>query len=100
MITGILNNTGSIITGVKPLKEAPKHANNPDIHFDKNQPIHAHNFPLSKWTIWKIYGYRKDKLTGIKKPYWITKRLPTGKSLSERDVGLDGFFDVQTYQVM
>ena len=97
MITGILSNP-RIITGMKPIKEKPKFANNPDIHFDKTIPIHSHNFPLSKYTIWKIYGYRKDPITGMKKPYWLTKKLPTGKSISHRDVGLDGFYDIKTYQ--
>ena len=77
------------------MKEKPQMANYPEIKFHKDQPIHAHNFPLTKWTIWKIYGYRKDPLTGIKTPYWLTKKLPTGKSISARDVGLDGFFDIK-----
>ena len=96
----ILSNPKGIITGVKPLKEQPKMANYPEIQFDKNKPIDAYNFPLSKWTIWKICGYKKDPYTGIKRPYWITKKLPTGKSINPRDVGMDGFLDIKTQQVM
>ena len=98
MTMGILNNP-NIIQGVNPIKEKPKFSNYPEMHFDKKLPIHAHNFPLTKWTIWEIYGYRKDPYTGIKRPHWVTKKLPTGKSIAPRDVGLDGFFDVKTRQV-
>jgi len=64
-----------IIKGVKNVRPE----NKPDDHgflFDKTQPIHAHNFPLSKVTEWYAFGYR---LVNGRKVYdWITKRLPTG----------------------
>lgn len=58
-----------------------------------------HNFPLSKFTLWKIYGYRKDPYTGIKRPHWLEKKLPTGQQLTPRMVGLDGFFKVDHVQI-
>ena len=68
--------------------------------FNKALPLHPHNYPLSKITHWEICGYKKDPLTGIKRPYWITKDLPTGRELSPRLVGLDGFYNVKpTYQI-
>lgn len=93
-------NTNSIIRGVKNQKQMPQYGNDPKLGFDKKKPIHAHNFPLTKFTDWKIYGYKKDPSTGMKRPCWINKRLPTGKSINPRDVGLDGFFDVKTTQVI
>ena len=54
------------------------------------------NYPLSKYTDWEIYGYKwKDKYKVIKEPYWLTKRLPTGKEITPKMVGLDGFFDIK-----
>jgi len=70
-----LDITNSIIKGIKNVKPE----NQPDDHgfpFDKTQPIHAHNFPISKVTEWYAFGYR---IVNGKKVYdWITKRLPTG----------------------
>ena len=88
---GILNNP-KIITGVKPRKTPPTFR---DGRFIKTEPLGEHNFPLSKYTDWDIYGYRKDPFTGMKRPYWLTKRLPTGRPLTARMVGLDGFFSVK-----
>ena len=83
-----------IITGVKS-KIKPTFN---DGFFDKNKPLEEHNFPLTKYTDWQIYGYRKDPFTGIKRPYWLTKRLPTGRQVSPRMVGLDGFFTIKPKQ--
>ena len=80
-----------IITGIK--SKTPPTFNSG--RFDKNQPLGEHNFPLTKYTVWNIYGYKKDKLTGLKKPFWLEKVLPTGKPLTPKLVGLDGFFTVQ-----
>jgi hypothetical protein len=94
----ILSNPKGIITGVKP-KIRPTHGNDPakefNIEFDKTKPLAPHNFPLTKYTDWKIYGYKKDPYTGIKRPYWLTKRLPTGRPIEPKMVGLDGFFDIK-----
>ena len=84
-------NSQRIITGVKS-KIRPTFN---DGRFNKKLPIGEHNFPLSKYTDWQIYGYRRDPFTGIKRPYWLTKRLPTGRQLNPKMVGLDGFFDVK-----
>ena len=54
-----------------------------------------HNFPLTKYTTWDIYGYIIDKNSGLKRPRWIKKVLPTGKPLTPRMVGMDGFFTVK-----
>ena len=68
--------------------------------FNKEMPISPHNFPLTKYTKWEIYGYKKDKLTGIRYPYWLDKVLPTGVALTPKKVGLDGFYTVKpTYQM-
>lgn len=95
----ILNNK-NIIRGIKPIRERATFGQDPNFIFDKKKPIAPHNFPLSTWTEYKIYGYRKDKITGIKRPYWLTKRLPTGRPLTPKMVGLDGFFDIQSNQIM
>jgi hypothetical protein len=93
----ILDNR-KIITGVKP-KIRPTHGNDQggdfDLKFDKTYPLGPHNYPLTKYTDWKIYGYRKDPFTGMKRPYWLTKRLPTGRPITPKMVGLDGFFDIK-----
>jgi len=86
----ILNNP-TIITGVK--SKTPPTFN--DGSFDKNKPLGEHNFPLTKYTTYKIYGYKKDPLTGIKRPFWMTKKHPTGRPLNARMCGLDGFFDIK-----
>ena len=88
---GILT-TNQIITGIKP-KEKPT---NRGFEFDKKQPIHAHNFPLTKFTIWRIYGWKWDQYHIKRIPYWLTKKLPTGKDLNPKMVGLDGFYDVKS----
>ena len=81
-----------IIKGIKPIKNKPTYNQG---RFNKNLPIEEHNFPLSKYTNWEIYGYKKDPVTGIKRPYWLNKVLPTGQSLTPKKVGLDGFFTVK-----
>ena len=85
-------NSHQIIKGVKPIKNKPTYN---DGGFDKTRPLGAHNYPLSKYTNWEIYGYKKDKLTGIKRPYWLNKTLPTGQALTAQIVGLDGFYNVK-----
>jgi hypothetical protein len=79
---------------MKPIKERPYRDS--DVLFDKELPITKHNFPLTTYTNWKIYGYKKDPLTGIKRPYWLDKRLPTGRPLTPKMCGLDGFYDVRS----
>ena len=86
-----------IITGVNPIKIKPKYGDKA-FTFDKEIPLGRMNFPLTKYTDWDIYGYKKDPLTGIKRPYWMTKRLPTGRQLTPKMCGLDGFFDVKPKQ--
>lgn len=63
-----------ITKGIKPIKQKPDDKGFP---FDKSKPIGAYNFPMSKFTNWKAFGYKKDA-SGIKRPYWIKKTLPTG----------------------
>ena len=93
-------NSHQIIKGVKPLKDKPKYGDEA-FTFNKEFPLGMRNFPLTKYTDWKIYGYKKDPYTGIKRPYWLTKRLPTGQQLNPQMCGLDGFFDVKaTNQVI
>ena len=81
--------TNNIIKGVKT-KERPTYRGG---SFRKDRPLSEHNFPLSKRTHYKIYGYRKDA-SGIKRPYWMEKILPTGRTLTPRMCKLDGFFNV------
>lgn len=69
-------NLEQIIKGIKPIKTKPTDRG---FKFDKTKPITPYNFPLSKFTNWKAFGYKKDRLTGIRRPYWITKTLPTGQ---------------------
>lgn len=64
----------TILKGIKPIKQQPDDKGFP---FDKTKPIGAYNFPMSKFTVWKAFGYKIDD-TGFKTPYWITKTLPTG----------------------
>jgi len=78
---------------MKPLKNKPYRDS--DMVFEKEFPITKFNFPLTRYTDWKIYGYKKDPLTGIKRPYWLTKKVPTGKPLTPQACGLDGFYEVK-----
>ena len=87
-------NSQQIIKGIKPIKQKPKYGDKA-FTFDKEIPLGTMNFPLTKYTDWKIYGYRKDPFTGIKRPYWLTKRLPTGVEINPKICGLDGFFDIK-----
>lgn len=87
----ILDQT-EIIKGIKPIKIKPTYN---DGRFDKRLPLGPHNYPLTKYTKWEIYGYKKDKLTGIRYPYWLDKVLPTGVPLTPKKVGLDGFYNVK-----
>jgi len=83
----------NIIKGVKSVKKE----NRPDDHgfpFDKTQPIHAHNFPLSKVTEWYAFGYRK--VNGKKVYDWITKRLPTGHAFIP---DLDQCIEIKSKQI-
>ena len=67
--------------------------------FNKALPLHPHNYPMTKITHWEIEGYIKNA-AGIREYYFITKDLPTGRELSPRLVGLDGFISVRpTYQI-
>jgi len=81
-----------IIKGINPIKNKPTFNSG---RFDKSLPLGEHNFPMTKYTTWQIYGYIKDKYTGLKRPRWITKVLPTGRPLTPKIVGLDGFFTVK-----
>ena len=82
----------NIIRGVKS-KTPPQFGNDERLGFDKTIPIHSHNFPLTKYTTWKIYGYKLDGI--FKKPFWLTKQLPTGRPITPKMCGLDGFFDIK-----
>ena len=86
-----------IITGINPIRNKPKYGDKAFM-FDKTFALDSMNFPLTKYTDWDVYGYKKDPLTGIKRPYWMTKRLPTGRQLTPKMCGLDGFFDVKSKQ--
>jgi hypothetical protein len=86
----ILNNS-KIVKGVKP-KVRPSYR---DGHFQKDQPLGPHNFPLSKYVTMRIYGYKVDKRTGIKRPYWLDKQFVTGSPITPKQCGLDGFFDIR-----
>lgn len=68
-------NLEAILKGVKPIKSKP---DNHGFRFDKTQPLHAHNFPMSKVTEWYAFGYRI--VNGRKVYDWITERLPTGQA--------------------
>ena len=84
-------NSKEIITGIKPIKNKPTFNSG---GFNKELPLGPHNFPLTKYTDYRIYGYKKDKLTGIKRPEWVRYRGATGKPLYPKTVGLDGFYNV------
>jgi hypothetical protein len=81
---------GPLIRGVKSAK-----ATYNDICFQKNKPLGPHNFPLSKFTTMRIFGYKKDRITGIKRPYWLDKTFPTGAEITPQKCGLDGFYDIK-----
>ena len=78
--------------GVRP-KVRPQFSTDPRIGFDKSLPVHAHNFPLTNYTTWKVFGYKKRGL--FKEPFWLTKVLPTGHQITPQICGLDGFFDIK-----
>jgi hypothetical protein len=52
-----------------------------------------HNYPLSRKTKYKIFGYKKRGV--LKEPHWITVDLATGSNLTPQKVGLDGFYSVE-----
>ena len=79
------------IQGINNLRKLPT---NRGFQFQKEKPMTMHNYPLTKKTKYKIYGYRKDGIAGLKKPFWITAEIPTGKKLTPQSVGLDGFYTV------
>ena len=64
---------GKIIQRIKPKVKPTNRA----FDFQKEKPITPYNFPLSRTTTWKAFGYKKDS-AGIKRPHWIEKTLPTG----------------------
>lgn len=82
------------IQGINNVKALPT---NRGIQFQKAKPMTMHNYPLTKKTKYKIYGYKyRDKSNMIiKDPYWLTVEIATGKKLTPQSVGLDGFFDVK-----
>ena len=86
----MLNQT-KIITGINPIKNKPTFNSG---GFNKKLPLGEHNFPLTKYVDYRIYGYKKDPLTGIKRPDWVRYRCPTGQSVTPKKVGLDGFYHV------
>ena len=88
----ILNS--QIIRGINPIKQKPKYGDKA-FTFDKTFPMGPMNFPLTKYTDYKIYGYKKDPFTGMKRPHWLTKRVPTGRKITPKMCGLDGFFDIK-----
>jgi hypothetical protein len=88
---GVLTNP-NVITGVKSIKEK---ATLNGGFFQKDQPLGPHNFPLSKYTWMRIYGYKVDKRTGIKRPYWLDRKFVTGTKITPKLCGLDGFFDIR-----
>ena len=90
-------NSRQIIKGVKPIKNKPKYGDK-EFVFNKEIPLGPMNYPLTKYTDWQIYGYKKDPFTGIKRPHWLTKRLPTGREITPQICGLDGFFDIKPKQ--
>ena len=81
-----------LIQGINNVKHLPT---NRGIQFQKEKPMTMHNYPLTRKTKYEIYGYKKDKLTGIKRPHWIKAELATGSNLTPQKVGLDGFYDVK-----
>ena len=85
-------NSQRIIRGVKPIRIKPTFN---DGSFRKELPIGEHNFPLTKYTTYKICGYKKDPLTGMKKPFWLTRKFPTGRPINAKMCGLDGFFTIK-----
>jgi hypothetical protein len=87
---GILDQ--QIIRGIKNTYKNKPTFN--DGRFDKTQPIGPHNMPLSSRALYKIYGYKIDA-AGMKRPYWMEKAIPTGRALTPKMCGLDGFYDVK-----
>ena len=80
------------ISGINNTKVLPT---NRGIQFQKEKPMTIHNYPLTKKTKYKIFGYKQDKLNGMKSPHWITAEIATGRNLTPEIVGLDGFYDVK-----
>jgi hypothetical protein len=78
------------IAGIKP-KSRPT---NKGFLLDKSQPLGPHNYPLTQYTHWTAFGYRKDA-AGIKRPYTINETLPTGHPFIP---DLDEVIDVNSTQ--
>lgn len=80
-----------IAKGIKPIKNKPTFNSG---GFNKELPISEHNFPLTKYVDYRIFGYKKDRITGIKRPDWVLYRGVTGQPVTPKKVGLDGFYHV------
>lgn len=84
-------NLDQITKGIKPIKNKPTFNSG---GFIKALPLSPHNFPLTKYVDYRIFGYTRDKITGIRRPDWVRYRCPTGQSVTPKKVGLDGFYNV------
>lgn len=74
---GILDSQ-KIITGIKLKPE-----NRPDLPqfaLDKTKPLGPYNFPVMKYAVYVIHGYKTDS-AGIRRPVSWTENLPIGKRI-------------------
>ena len=79
-----------IITGIKPIKQKPIER----IAFDKTQPIHAHNFPMSKVLYYYVTGFKRQGAAGIKRPFKVKKKVATGTPITAELFGLDQIISI------
>lgn len=86
---GILDNFN--ITGVKNIKELPT---NRGVQFQKRKPMTVWNHPLTRRTKYKIYGYKIDRSSGIRRPHWLKADFPTGRQITPEMLGLDGIYTI------
>lgn len=79
-----------ILNGIKPIKKSPIER----VPFNKNAPIGPQNYPMSKWSMYYVTGFKRQGPAGIKRPFKVKKRLPTGTEVRPEMFGLDSFISL------
>ena len=73
-----------ITKGINPIKQKPIER----FQFNKTQPIHAHNFPMSKFLYYFVTGLKRQGPAGIPKMYKVKKKVATGTKITAELFGL------------
>lgn len=74
-----------IIKGINPIKQKPIER----IPFEKDKPIWAHNFPMSKFLYYFVSGFKRQGPAGMMRPFKVKKKVATGTEITAELFGLD-----------